>query len=69
MRSGLEKLTTGIMVRSPFNTNLTDACLTASYWLLAEFNIIDTNHGGHILFSEFVEWAISKDLDIEDDED
>lgn len=34
-----------------------------------EFNIIDTNDGGHILFSEFVEWAISKDLDIEGDED
>jgi len=33
----------------------------------AEFAKIDKNGGGQILFSEFVDWAIEKDLDIEDD--
>lgn len=35
----------------------------------AEFNQIDTNGGGVILFEEFCSWAISKSLDIEDDDD
>ena len=35
--------------------------------MVAEFDIIDKNGGGQILFSEFVDWAIEKDLDIEDD--
>jgi len=34
-----------------------------------EFNSIDTNGGGHILFDEFAAWAINKNLDLEDDED
>ena len=34
-----------------------------------EFSRIDTNGGGQILFSEFVDWALEKDLDIEDDID
>merc|ERR1711936_1016280 len=33
----------------------------------AEFAKIDKNGGGQILFAEFVDWAIEKDLDIEDD--
>ena len=33
----------------------------------AEFAKIDKNGSGQILFSEFVDWAIEKDLDIEDD--
>ena len=33
----------------------------------AEFDLIDTNEGGQILFNEFIDWALSKDLDIEDD--
>ena len=33
----------------------------------AEFDNIDKNGGGQILFSEFVDWAIEKDLDVEDD--
>ena len=33
----------------------------------AEFAKIDKNGGGQILFSEFVDWALEKDLDIEDD--
>jgi len=33
----------------------------------AEFENIDKNGGGQILFSEFVDWALEKDLDIEDD--
>merc|ERR1711936_1149932 len=33
----------------------------------AEFDKIDKNGGGQILFSEFVDWALEKDLDIEDD--
>ena len=35
----------------------------------AEFDRIDTNNGGQILFSEFVDWALEKKLDIEDDID
>ena len=35
----------------------------------AEFDKIDTNGGGQILFSEFVDWALQKNLDIEDDVD
>eukprot|EP00092_Neocalanus_flemingeri_P105206 GFUD01134808.1.p1 GENE.GFUD01134808.1~~GFUD01134808.1.p1 ORF type:complete len:186 (+),score=39.30 GFUD01134808.1:175-732(+) len=34
-----------------------------------EFAKIDTNKGGQILFSEFVDWALEKNLDIEDDID
>ena len=32
-----------------------------------EFNSIDKNGGGMILFDEFCEWAIKKNLDLEDD--
>jgi len=35
----------------------------------AEFDSIDENKGGQILFSEFIKWAISKNLDLEDDVD
>ncbi len=35
----------------------------------AEFDSIDANGGGQILFNEFVDWATEKNLDIEDDED
>jgi len=35
----------------------------------AEFDTIDTNAGGQILFTEFVDWALEKNLDIEDDAD
>ena len=34
-----------------------------------EFHNIDVNGGGEILFDEFVEWAITKNLDLEDDDD
>lgn len=34
-----------------------------------EFKKIDKNGGGYILFDEFVQWAISKNLDLEDDDD
>ena len=33
----------------------------------AEFDCIDTNGGGQILFNEFIDWALAKDLDIEED--
>jgi len=33
------------------------------------FNEIDTNGGGSILFDEFCNWAIKKNLDLEDDDD
>merc|ERR1712109_18483 len=33
----------------------------------AEFATIDKNGGGQILLSEFIDWALEKDLDIEDD--
>ena len=36
---------------------------------VAEFDSIDKNGGGQILFNEFVDWALSKNLDLEDDED
>ena len=35
----------------------------------AEFEKIDKNGGGQILFSEFVDWALERNLDIEDDVD
>ena len=35
----------------------------------ATFKEIDTNKGGFILFDEFCEWAIRKNLDLEDDDD
>lgn len=35
----------------------------------ATFNEIDTNGGGEILFEEFVNWAIKKQLDLTDDDD
>ena len=34
-----------------------------------EFKKIDKNGGGSILFDEFCTWAISKNLDLEDDDD
>ena len=37
--------------------------------MAAEFDTIDKNGGGQILFDEFVDWATSKNLDIEDDDD
>lgn len=33
------------------------------------FKEIDTNNGGSILFDEFCNWAIKKNLDLEDDDD
>ena len=33
------------------------------------FKEIDTNAGGSILFDEFCDWAIKKNLDLEDDDD
>jgi len=35
----------------------------------AEFEKIDENKGGQILFKEFVKWALEKNLDLEDDID
>ena len=35
----------------------------------AEFASIDTNGGGQILFDEFCDWSIKKDLDLDDDDD
>ena len=35
----------------------------------AEFDSIDTNEGGMILFQEFTNWAFSKNFDLEDDID
>jgi len=34
-----------------------------------EFKKIDKNGGGYILFHEFLDWAITKNLDLEDDDD
>lgn len=35
----------------------------------AEFKAIDKNGGGMILFDEFADWALKKQLDLEDDDD
>jgi Ca2+-binding EF-hand superfamily protein len=35
----------------------------------AEFKAIDKNGGGQLLFDEFAEWALKKQLDLEDDDD
>ena len=35
----------------------------------AEFDKIDSNDGGLVLFEEFCNWAIAKGLDLEDDDD
>ena len=35
----------------------------------SEFNKIDINHGGVIMFDEFCTYAIKKNLDLEDDDD
>ena len=35
----------------------------------AEFDGIDSNEGGMILFQEFCNWAFSKNFDLEDDID
>jgi hypothetical protein len=35
----------------------------------AEFAAIDKNGGGQILFGEFVDWALAKNLDLDDDID
>ena len=37
--------------------------------MVEEFHKIDVNKGGYILFGEFIEWALLKNLDIEDDVD
>ena len=34
----------------------------------AEFNKIDKNGGGQVLFGEFCDWAIKKNLDLESDD-
>merc|ERR1712008_666997 len=35
----------------------------------AEFDAIDANEGGMILFKEFCDWAFAKNFDLEDDVD
>ncbi|XP_075247984.1 flagellar calcium-binding protein-like [Convolutriloba macropyga] len=35
----------------------------------SEFKSIDKNGGGYILFDEFCDWAMKKDLDLDDDDD
>ena len=35
----------------------------------AEFKKIDSNHGGQLLFDEFLKWAYARNLDLEDDDD
>ena len=35
----------------------------------AEFAKIDANGGGQILFDEFCDWSVKKDLDLDDDDD
>ena len=33
------------------------------------FDLINKDGGDEILFAEFIDWALGKDLDIEDDDD
>jgi len=35
----------------------------------AEFVLIDDNGGGYVLFEEFIQWALQKGLDLDDDDD
>lgn len=35
----------------------------------AEFDAIDSNDGGQVLFGEFCTWALKKNLDVDDEED
>lgn len=36
---------------------------------VAEFKQIDSNGGGQILFDEFCDWSIGRNLDLDDDDD
>jgi len=36
---------------------------------VAEFKSIDLNGGGQILFDEFCDWSVQKNLDLDDDDD
>lgn len=37
--------------------------------IVLEFQSIDKNGGGQILFNEFIDWAVSKDLEVEGEKD
>jgi hypothetical protein len=36
---------------------------------MTTFKLIDKDNGGMILFDEFCQWAIQKNLDLDDDDD
>lgn len=60
-RIGLEEFKEAIPKLNEWGIKITNA--------QSAFNEIDTNGGGHVLFDEFVDWALEKNLDLEDDED
>ncbi len=60
-RIDLKEFTAAVPRMAEWGVNVTDP--------VSEFLKIDTNHGGQILFDEFIEWATSHHLDLDDDDD
>ena len=60
-RIGLEEFKMAVPTLGKWGVKITDA--------EASFKEIDVNGGGVVLFDEFVIWATSKNLDLEDDDD
>jgi len=60
-RLGLNEFSQAIPTLARWGITITDP--------RASFNEIDTNGGGIVLFDEFVDWALNKNLDLEDDDE
>jgi len=60
-RLGLNEFTQALPTLARWGIKITDA--------QASFKEIDTNGGGIVLFDEFVDWAMDKNLDLEDDDE
>jgi len=59
-RLGLNEFAQAVPTLARWGIKITDA--------QASFKEIDTNGGGIVLFDEFVDWAMDKNLDLEDDD-
>jgi len=60
-RLGLNEFAQAVPTLARWGIKITDA--------QASFKEIDTNGGGIVLFDEFVDWAMDKNLDLEDDDE
>ena len=60
-RIGLDEFKKALPTLAKWGVNIDNAA--------AAFNEIDGNGGGQVLFDEFVVWATSKHLDLDDDDD